>query len=66
MSDRAVIIIGFAVLLAAVLGALVVARLRRNSIASLADTVAYAMSYRAVRIVAVLGWAWLGWHFLAR
>ncbi|GAA5089234.1 DUF6186 family protein [Nocardia iowensis] len=66
MSDRAVIIIGFAVLLAAVLGALMVARLRRASVASLADTVAYAMSYRAVRIVAVLGWAWLGWHFLAR
>ncbi|WP_378733933.1 DUF6186 family protein [Nocardia brasiliensis] len=66
MSDRAVIIIGFVVLLAAVLGAMVVARLRRDSVASLADTVAYAMGYRAVRIVAILGWAWLGWHFLAR
>ncbi|NNH71355.1 hypothetical protein HLB23_16040 [Nocardia uniformis] len=66
MSERTVIIAGFVVLLAAALGALVFARLRRETVASLAETITYVIGIRTVRIVAVLGWAWLGWHFLVR
>ncbi|MFD0360690.1 DUF6186 family protein [Nocardia sp. GCM10030253] len=66
MSDRAVIILGFALLLVAMLGAVVITHLRRDLVAPLGDTIAYLARTRAVRIVVVLAWAWLGWHFLAR
>ncbi|MBF6467151.1 hypothetical protein IU427_18470 [Nocardia beijingensis] len=66
MSDRAVILLGFALILAAALVALSVTRLRRDSVAALGETIAYLTGTRTTRILAVLVWAWLGWHFLAR
>ncbi|MEU7764781.1 DUF6186 family protein [Nocardia sp. NPDC049190] len=66
MSDRAVVIVGFVLLLLAGLGVVVFARARRELIASLGETMAYLTRARAARIAAVLVWAWLGWHFLAR
>ncbi|MGQ4619776.1 DUF6186 family protein [Nocardia sp. R7R-8] len=66
MSDRAVILLGFGLLLAAALVAVAVTRLRRDPVASLGETIGYLTGTRAMRITAVLVWAWLGWHFLAR
>ncbi|WP_039796795.1 DUF6186 family protein [Nocardia araoensis] len=66
MSDRAVILLGFGLLLAAALVAAAVARLRRDLVASLGETIAYLTGTRVTRITAVFVWAWLGWHFLAR
>ncbi|MGQ4597603.1 DUF6186 family protein [Nocardia sp. R6R-6] len=66
MSDRAIVIVGFALVLVATSGAVVVTRVRRDLVAPLGETIAYLIRTRAARVVAVLVWAWLGWHFLAR
>ncbi|MFX0581362.1 DUF6186 family protein [Nocardia nepalensis] len=66
MSDREIVIAGFTVLLVATLGALACTHLRRDLVAPVGETVAYLIRTRAARIAAVLLWAWLGWHFLAR
>lgn len=66
MSDRTLIIIGFAALLAATCGAALTARLCRDRIATLGEVVDYLMRKRVARILTILVWAWLGWHFLAR
>lgn len=66
MSDRTIIILGFSVLLVLVLGTVAVSHLRRDRLATLGATVAYLTRTRPVKIIAVLIWAWLGWHFLAR
>lgn len=66
MSDRAVALLGFALLSAAALAATVLTRLRRDLVATLGETIAYLTSTRSRRFTAVLVWAWFGWHFLAR
>ncbi|MBF6169297.1 hypothetical protein IU486_31885 [Streptomyces gardneri] len=66
MNDREIVVVGFALLLGATLGAVVVTHVRRDLIAPLGETVAYLLRARAARIAAVVLWAWLGWHFLAR
>ncbi|MFI5535088.1 DUF6186 family protein [Nocardia sp. NPDC051900] len=66
MSDRAVILLGFGLLLAAALVAVAGTRLRRDRVASLGETIGYLTGSRLTKIAAVLVWAWLGWHFLAR
>lgn len=66
MTERTVIIIGFAVVGAGVLAAVAGTRLRRDRLASLGETLDQLLATRLAKIVAVLVWAWLGWHFLAR
>ncbi|WP_040780483.1 DUF6186 family protein [Nocardia pneumoniae] len=66
MSDRAIVVVGFVLLLAATLGAVVLTHVRRDLIAPVGETIAYLSRTRVARIAAVLVWAWLGWHFLAR
>ncbi|WP_063049192.1 DUF6186 family protein [Nocardia arthritidis] len=66
MSDRAIVLLGFGLIAAAALTAVVLTRLRRDQVASLGETIAYLTGTRTMRITAVLVWAWLGWHFLAR
>ncbi|WP_327096425.1 DUF6186 family protein [Nocardia vinacea] len=66
MSDRVIVIIGFVVVLVVALGVVVVTHVRRDLVAPVGETIAYLTRNRLVRIVAVLAWAWVGWHFLAR
>ncbi|WP_454196999.1 DUF6186 family protein [Nocardia sp. Marseille-Q1738] len=66
MSDRTIVVVGFAVVLVATLGAVVLTHVRRDLVAPVGETVAYLTRTRVARIAAVLVWAWLGWHFLAR
>ncbi|MGV9817629.1 DUF6186 family protein [Nocardia xishanensis] len=66
MTERAIVVAGFTVLLALTVGLTALAHLRRDLIAPLTEVAAAALDHRAVRIIAVLCWIWLGWHFLAR
>ena len=66
MTARTVIIAGFAVLLALMLAAVLLTHVKRDRFATLSATLGYLISSRPAKIVAVLVWAWLGWHFLAR
>lgn len=66
MTGRMIVIVGFGCLLAAALALVLWSHLRRDSLATLSASVAHLTRTRAARIVAVLIWAWLGWHFLAR
>jgi cell division protein FtsL len=66
MSDREIVIAGFVLLLVTALGAVAFTHIRRDLVATVGETIAYLIRTRAARIAAVLVWAWLGWHFLAR
>jgi uncharacterized protein DUF6186 len=66
MTDRTIIILGFVTLLVLTLAAVVISHLRRDRLATISQTVAYLTRTRTAKIIAVLIWAWLGWHFLAR
>ena len=66
MSPRAIIITGFVVLLVIIVAALIIAHTRKDRVATIWPVIDYLTGRRAVRVVAVLVWAWLGWHFLAR
>ncbi|WP_433684835.1 DUF6186 family protein [Nocardia sp. CA-119907] len=66
MSDRVIVIVGFALVLVVALGVVVVTHVRRDLVAPVGETIAYLTHARVVRIVAVLMWGWVGWHFLAR
>lgn len=66
MNDRVIVIVGFAVVGVLTLTAIVVSWLRSDLVATIAETVDWLTARRWVRIVAVLIWGWVGWHFLAR
>lgn len=66
MSERAVIITGFAILLGIALILTLVAHLRRDTIAPLGAVIALALRTRTARLIMLPLWIWLGWHFLAR
>jgi hypothetical protein len=66
MTARAVIIAGFVVLLALILAAVLLTHLRRDRFATVSATLGYLIRTRTAKVLAVLVWAWLGWHFLAR
>jgi len=66
VTARGLIIAGFAVLAVLLLAAVLLTHLRRDRFATLSATLGYLIRTRAAKIVAVLIWAWLGWHFLAR
>ncbi|MET8871830.1 DUF6186 family protein [Nocardia sp. NPDC004604] len=61
-----IVIIGFVLVLMVTLGVVVVTHVRRDLIAPVGETIAYLTRTRVARIAAVLIWAWVGWHFLAR
>ncbi|MCP2297502.1 hypothetical protein SAMN04244553_3367 [Nocardia amikacinitolerans] len=60
------VVVGFAMLLAIALALTALAHMRRDLLTPLSAVAAAALTSRPVRIIAVLCWAWLGWHFLAR
>ncbi|MTE16768.1 DUF6186 family protein [Nocardia aurantiaca] len=66
MTDRALIIAGYAVLATVALVAELVSRYHRDRLTPLGETLRLLLSSRTLRVVAILVWAWLGWHFLAR
>ncbi|WP_433714368.1 DUF6186 family protein [Nocardia sp. CA-084685] len=66
MSDRVIVIVGFVLVLVVTLGVVVFTHMRRDLVAPVGETIAYLTRTRVARIAAVLIWAWVGWHFLAR
>ena len=66
MSERAVVILGFAVIFTGTLVAIIVAHRRAERLATVSETLDRVTRGRLAKVIAVLVWAWLGWHFLAR
>jgi hypothetical protein len=66
MTQRVIIITGFAVLLAVILIALILVHRNKSRIAPVWPVIDFLTRRRVVKVIAVLIWAWLGWHFLAR
>jgi hypothetical protein len=66
MSSRTLTIAGFVVLFAAAGVLLVVSKLRPQRVARFSDALAFVTTPGKVRVLVLVAWAWLGWHFLAR
>lgn len=66
MTDRTLVILGFAVIFAGTLAAIITAHVRPDRLATVSETLDRLTRTRIAKIIAVLIWAWLGWHFLAR
>jgi hypothetical protein len=62
--NRAVTLVGYAVLLVMALGLELVARARGR--ATFGDVVALALRRRPVRLLILAAWLWLGWHLFVR
>jgi hypothetical protein len=65
MTSRAITFIGFAVIIAAALAWSVVTA-RTPTLITLPRLLGRLTRSRVVRLLFVLGWAWLGWHLFAR
>lgn len=66
MTERTLVIVGFAVIFAGTLAAIITAHRRPDRLATVSETLDRLTRNRPAKIIAVLIWAWLGWHFLAR
>ena len=66
MSTRAITIVGFVVVIAALLALEVLGRRKIGRIPTLGEWLGYVMRRPAGRLVILAGWLWLGWHFFAR
>jgi hypothetical protein len=64
MTSRDVTIIGYIVLASAAV--LLFAAGRLGILVRAGEVVAALLARRSTRVLIVLGWAWLGWHFLVR
>lgn len=66
MSTRAVTIIGFAIVIAAMFTLEFLARRPGSRIPTVGQWLGYLMRPRIGRVLVLLGWWWLGWHYFAR
>jgi hypothetical protein len=66
MTTRAITIIGFSALIAALIVLEMLGRRKTNKIPTLGEWLGYVMRPRAGRALVLVGWLWLGWHFFAR
>jgi Family of unknown function (DUF6186) len=66
MSTRAITIAGFAAIIAALVVLEILGRRETNRIPALGEWLGYIMRPRAGRVLILLGWLWLGWHYFAR
>ena len=66
VSTRAVTIAGFAVLIAAMITLEVLGRRPGSRIPAAGEWLGYLMRPRIGRVLVLLGWWWLGWHYFAR
>lgn len=66
MSPREVTIAGFVVFALLAVALYLAGRRHRLGLVPLGDVVDAARSRTPARMALVLGWAWVGWHFLAR
>jgi Family of unknown function (DUF6186) len=66
MSTRGITIIGFVVIIGAMVILEILARRPSSRIPALGEWLGYVMRPRAGRALILLGWLWLGWHYFAR
>ena len=66
MTTRAITIIGFSAVIAALIALEMLGRRNKNNIPTLGDWLGYVMRRRAGRALVLVGWLWLGWHYFAR
>jgi hypothetical protein len=66
MSTRELTIAGFLVLTVVALSLYLLGRARRLGLAPLGDVTDAIRASRAGRFALAAGWAWVGWHLLAR
>jgi len=63
---RAITIIGFAVLVAAMVVLEIIARRPGSRIPTVGQWLGYLMRPKLGRVLILAGWWWLGWHYFAR
>jgi hypothetical protein len=66
MITRVITIIGFVCVIGALVTLEIVARRDTNRIPTVGQWLGYLMRARAGRLLVLLGWLWLGWHYFAR
>jgi Family of unknown function (DUF6186) len=66
MSTRAITIVGFVAVIAALVTLEILGRRKIGRIPTLSEWLGYVMRPRAGRALILAGWLWLGWHFFAR
>lgn len=66
MTTRALVLVAYAVLALAAVALEVAGRAGRLGLVSVTAVLDAVRGSRTGRLVVALGWAWLGWHLLAR
>jgi len=66
VSTRAETIIGFFVIIGALIILEILGRRKNNRIPAVGEWLGYVMRPRSGRALILLGWLWLGWHYFAR
>jgi hypothetical protein len=66
MVTRVLTILGFAAVIAALAVLELLGRREGSRIPTLGEWLGYVMRSRAGRLLILLGWLWLGWHYFSR
>ncbi len=66
MNTHTITVLGFIVLTIALITLEVVARRRGSRVPTAGQMVGFLMQTRVTRVLVLLLWGWLGWHFFAR
>jgi Family of unknown function (DUF6186) len=66
MSTRTITIVGFVVVILALVTLELLGRRKIGRIPTLSEWLGYIMRPRAGRALILAGWLWLGWHYFAR
>lgn len=66
MLTRTITIAGFALIIAAMVVLEVIARRRTTRIPTAGEWLGYLMRARFGRVLILVGWWWIGWHYFAR
>jgi len=66
MSTHTITVLGFIALTIALITLELVARRRGSRVPTAGQLVGFLMQTRVTRVLVLLLWGWLGWHFFAR
>jgi hypothetical protein len=66
MTTRVITIIGFCLVIAALVILEIVARRPGSRVPAAGEWLGYLMRPRTGRFLLLAGWLWLGWHYFAR
>lgn len=66
MSTRAITIVGFVLVIAALVTLEILGRRKKANIPTVSEWLGYVMRPKTGRALILLGWLWLGWHYFAR